>query len=215
MTIPTDFRNKRFEYAYLAANYDITPIRQFKLLPNRPEPGLYRELTDHAFQFVAAKKSSGVQFFFNTGKSSGTQLLQAAGKTMPPLESWESVVGVPGPVSTPGVPPAPPGPSVTGAICAFNTALLQLLNLFFLKHALDPTKPSGQLYKAINQNLSIPQYKAVHTLNTILIKCNETSTALVNWLITTVGAAKIRAFDFSVLSNYLNSLRQPPPVIAI
>lgn len=100
-------------------------------------------------------------------------------------------------------------------MCAFNAALLQLLNLFFLKHALDPTKPSGQLYTVINQNPSAPQYKAAHTLNTILIKFNETSAALVNWLIGAVGAAKVRAFGFTILSIYLNSLQQPPPVVAI
>ena len=84
MTMPTNFRNMRFDYAYLAANYDITPMRQFKLLPNRPEPGLFQKLTDHVFQLIAEKKGGGAPFFFNTGSSSGKQLLQAAGKTMPP-----------------------------------------------------------------------------------------------------------------------------------
>jgi hypothetical protein len=215
MTTPPDFHTNRSKYAYLAATYDITPIRQFKLLPNRPEPGLHRQLTDHAYQFIAAKKGGGTPFFFNTGSSSGKQLLQAAGKTMPPLESCESVLGVPGPRLGPAVPSAPPGAPVKGAMCAFNAALLQLLNLFFLKHALDPTKPSGNLYTLINQNPGAPQYKAAHALNTILIRFNETSAALVNWLKAQVSAAKVRAFDFTILSNYLNTLQSPPPVVAI
>lgn len=218
MTIPPDFHKNRSKYANLAATYDITPIRQFKLLPNRPEPGLHRELTDHAYQFIAAKKGGGTPFFFNTGSSSGKQLLQATGKTMPPLESWESVVGVPGPGPGPAVPPGPPvlpGAPVPGAMCALNAALLQLLNLFFLKHALDPTKPSGKLYKAINQHPGVPQYQAAHAINTILIQFKETSADLVNWLKAQVSAAKVRAFDFTILSNYLNTLQSQPPVVAI
>ena len=216
MTIPKDFHTNRSNYSYLAANYDITPIRQFKLLPGRSEPGLHRELTDHAFQIVAAKKGGGTPFFFNTGKSSATQLLTAAGKPLPPLESWESLVGAPSlaPGPGPNVPPAPPG-QPAGAMCAFNVALLQLLNLFFLKHKLDPTQPSGKYYMAINQDPGAPQVKAAHAINTILLKHNETATGLVNWLKAQVGASKVRSFDFTILTNYFNALPSPPQVAII
>ena len=215
MTIPPDFRNNRTNYLYLASAYDITPIRQFKLLPNRPEPGLYRTLTDLAYQFAATKKGGGTPFFFNTGRPNGKKLLQALKKTLPPLESWERLPAAPAPGPGPVLPPALPGPPGPGGTCPFNAALLQLLNLFFLKHALDPTKPSGKIYTAINQNPAVAQYPAAHAVNTILVQFGETSAGLVTWLTAQVGGANVRAFNFAILATYLQGLPSPPAVIAI
>jgi hypothetical protein len=215
MTIPPDFRNNRRNYLYLASAYDITPIRQFKLLPNRPEPGLYRTLTDLAYQFAATKKGGGTPFFFNTGRPNGNKLLQALKKTLPPLESWEVQPAAPAPGPGPVFQPALPGPQAPGVTCKFNAALLQLLNLFFLKYSLDPTKPSGNIYTAINQNPAVAQYQAVHAVNNILVQFGETSAGLVTWLNAQVGSANVRAFNFAILTSYLKGLPSPPAIIAI
>lgn len=216
MQIPADFNANKTNYRYLVAHYQITPIRQFKLLSKKPAKGLYRKLTDVVYQFTAVSKKGGAPFWFNTGYYNGDKLLAALNKTMPPLESWAATPAAqPQPGPGPAVPPGPPGPAVPGATCPFNTALLQLLNLFFLKHAFDPLLPSGQMYIAINQNPQVPQTNAALGANTILVRFGETAQGLVAWLQAEEGAANVRTFDFTILTNHLNGLQPKPTTIAI
>lgn len=215
MQIPADFYANKTNYDYLVKNYTITPLRQFKLLSKRPVPGLYRELRDLAYQFTAVSKKGGAQFWFNTGYHNGDKLLAALNKTMPPLVSWAAApAAAPAPGPGPVVPP-PPAPPAPGARCPFNEALLQLLNIFFLKYPLDPFKPSGQIYSAINQAPQAPHTQGALAANTILVKFGETATKLVNWLQAEEGASNVRAVDFTLLHDHLINLQPPPKTIAI
>lgn len=214
LNIPPDFLANKTNYAYLVQNYDITPVRQFKLLPGNPAPGLYMPLKDLVFQFTASKKGGGPIFWFNTGYHNGAKLLAAMNATMPPLESWEATLAAPGPGPGPAV-PAPPANPAPVAICAFNAALLQLLNLFFLKHAFDPLKASANIYKAIHQQPNAECRNGAFGVNTILVSHGETAAGLVQWVQTQVGAANVRNFNFTILSNYLQNHKNKPPNVVI
>jgi len=215
LQIPADFYANRTKYGYLVGNYDITPVRQFKLLPGKPAEGLYLPLKDVVFQFTASKKGGGPLFWFNTGYHNGAKLLAAMNATMPPLETWAAALATPGPGPGPAVPPAPPGPAAPGAVCAFNAALLQLLNLFFLKYAFDPLKPSADIYKDIHRQPHVENRKGAFGVNTILVTFGETATGLEQWLQAQVGAANVRKFNFTILSNYLHNHKNKPQNIAI
>lgn len=200
----------------MVAAYDITPVRRFQCLPTKPIDGLYRPCTREAYQFTAvAKGTRGPTFVFYTGYLKGDELLKVLGQALPPLETWETVPGHGG-VSvapTPGTPP--PGTPAPAKVCAFNASLLQLLNLFFLRYEFNPTKPSGQIFMAINQNPAVPYYPGVWALNNVLLSHKETSAGLVTWLSAQVGSAQVRTFNFGDLHTYLKSHPKAPATIAI
>ncbi|WP_426175029.1 hypothetical protein [Massilia sp. TWR1-2-2] len=214
MMIPADFLLNKKNYTWLAKNYRITPIRRYQCLPNQPVKGIYRTIKDQVYQFTAERADgTGIPFSFNAGYANGGKLLAALNRPAPPLESWQAALNVaPGPVPNvpgPAVPPAP------GALCSFNAQLLELLNLFCLKHTLDPTKPSGQLFVTLNQNPAMPHHQGALAINTILTKYQETSAALVTWIQAAVAPAQTKNYNFSLLTIYLQGLSSPPANIAI
>lgn len=211
MTIPKRLKQLKNNRAAMVAAYEITPIRRFQCLPSKPVQGLYpKPCTEKAYQFTAkAKGCSSPLFSFYTGHAVGDELLSLLGVALPPIETWEMVSGGAGGCGGDEV--VKPGPSVH----IFNSALLRLLNLFFFRHEFDPTKPSGQMFTTINKNPNIPHYRCATALNTVLLRHGETSTKLVTWLATQVGAACIRPYDFATLHNYLATLSTPPAAIAI
>lgn len=212
MTIPADFLLHKKDYGWLATNYRITPIRRYQCLPNQPVKGIYKTIKDQVYQFTAVRANGGgAPFSFSTGYANGDKLLAALKKPAPALESWQATLNVPPAPNVPG-PAVPPGP---GVLCPFNAQLLELLNLFCLKHTLDPTKPSGQLFVTLNQNPGVQYDQGALAINTILTKYQETSSALVAWLQGVVAPAQTKNYNFSLLSTYLQGLSPPPAVIAI
>lgn len=200
--IPKSFRAQKFDRPVLVANYTITGIRRFQCFPGKPVSGLYRDITDIAYQFTARKKSdpSPTTFTFHTGQPAGDELLTLTGKSLPPLQTWEVVPGSSGPGGgSAGV------PGTTLAVHPFNAQLLQALNLFFMKYQCDPMQPSGQVFSKINANPTIPQYSGAAILNTVLIKHGETSTKLLADLAAAFGARPVRALTFDLLHAELSA----------
>jgi len=213
MTIPAHFLALKDSFPAMLTAYDITPIRRFQCLPGRPIKGIYKTCTDLAYQFTATSKLAPRDtFVFHTGYSKGKELLNILGRALPPLETWEVGMAIdPAPVVPPG-----PGPrTAPAALCDFNARLLELLNLFFLRHDFDPTKPSAKIFLAINKAPGTPYYQGAKALNTVLLVHKETAARLVAWLTQAVSPKPVRGFDFSILRERLQMDPNPPPVIAI
>lgn len=208
MTTLVNFRKIKGNRSSMVAAYNITPIRRFQCAPDKPVRGLYKECTDQAYQFTAqARKNPGPTFTFYTGHAVGDELLDLLKQKLPPLETWEKEFGGGG---------GAVGSRTVSTVDPFNASILRLLNLFFLRYDLDPTKPSGQMFADINRNPGTPQHRCALALNTILIQHKETSTSLVKWLMNRAGTTrKIRPYDFVLLHNHLTALTPPPPIIAI
>ncbi|MBY0240174.1 MAG: hypothetical protein K2X55_12750 [Burkholderiaceae bacterium] len=212
MTIPTEFRRIKSNRRGMVSAYDIVPVRRFQCLPSKPVSGLYKPITDKAYQFTAKEKgAASPAFVFFTGYDVGDELLGLLGAPLPPLETWEAgFVGDGGGGGGTGG-----GMGGAPVVDPFNASLLRLLNLFFLRYEFDPAKASGQMFATINSAPGTPQLQIAVALNTVLLKCKVTSTGLVNWLQGQVGNARIRPYNFALLNAHLQAAGVPAANIAI
>jgi len=94
MGIPARFMKNKSNRPYLVAAFKITPLRRFQCLPGNPAEGLYRRIEDIAYQFTAYDPAVPKNVFsFNTGHTSGDDFLRLLHQSLPPLETWETLVG--------------------------------------------------------------------------------------------------------------------------
>ncbi|MFZ6876096.1 hypothetical protein ACO0LF_28880 [Undibacterium sp. Di27W] len=147
---------------------------------------------------------------FHTGHSVGDELLNLLNQSLPPLQTWETVIGN---VSNGGA-----GGAGGAGLDPLNAQFLRLLKLFYLQYEYDPKQPSGQIFSRINYVPMVPQHNSLVALNKVLNLFNTTSDDLVQWLTTQVEPTQvpnIRAFNFDLLHEYLVNLPRRPAVIAI
>ncbi|MFZ6876095.1 hypothetical protein ACO0LF_28875 [Undibacterium sp. Di27W] len=56
MTIPSAFHQIKSDRTQMVMLYNIVPVRRFQCLPKKPVSGLYKTITDKAYQFTGQKK---------------------------------------------------------------------------------------------------------------------------------------------------------------
>jgi hypothetical protein len=213
ISVPKHFENHRPDRPLLVSQYEITPLRRFQCLD--PVKGLYKQITVIAYQFEAYRRNDlkKQKFSFYVGSTTGDEFLKLTNQSLPPLQTWETVLGTntnssnstPAPGATPG--------AALGGVAPFNEQLLNVLGLFFLKHHFDPAKPSADMFRTINANPRVPQKFLAKGLNSILMANGDTTLSLIAWLIGKANGKAVRAMEFDLVHAYLLSQGVPVPSI--